>query len=200
MMLNNISIRTRFFLLLTFSVLFWLIAGFVALSLIDNLALLQQINREIGYLPQKILRLENSIHFFYKNDLPSESFQETGRSDGISRFNSSYLDTYTLLKELQTEPGFSRNYIIQQKVDKLLEYLNSSDGILETIVDKSRQRGWDHYGLNGILTDQMKNINMEGIPGIGQTGREFYSEAQFYLVSPESVRLNSLLNRIKPPG
>ncbi len=71
MNLKNISIRSRFFLLLVCSVPFWLFAGFFVFSLISDLSCYQDTSNNIQSLPRKILRLENSIHSFYISDLPS---------------------------------------------------------------------------------------------------------------------------------
>lgn len=197
MLKNNLSIRTRFFLLLVCSVIFWLIAGFIVLSLINNLGRYQDTSKDIGTLPQKILRLENSIHSFYINDLPSEAFHESGRSEATDRFNSTYLDIYTLLRDLKNKPLLAREYIIQQKLNNLMEYLSSTDRFMETVNDKSRERGWQSSGLSGTLVGQIEEIDMTDFPEFSRQGEELLAELQLYLVFPGSGRLNSLLNRVK---
>ncbi len=115
---------------------------------------------------------------------------------GISRFNSTCLDTYTLLKDLKNDPILSGEYMIHQKLDHILEYLNSTETTMETIAEKSRERGWHSYGLSGALLEQMKELDVEAFPEPGQPGRELLSELQIYLVFPGSSRLNSLRNRV----
>ncbi len=197
MNLSNISIRSRFLLLLICSVIFWLLAGFIILSLIDNIARYQNVSRDIASFDQRILRLENSIYSIYINDLPSQSFHETGRSEGVSRFNSTYLDTYTLLRDLKNEPILSGEPVIQQKLDNLLEYLVSSDRSMQSFLDIYRQRGWQDYGLSGTLMEQMDEVNFETLPGIDLAGRELVSELRVYLISPSINRLNALINRLQ---
>ena len=119
MNLNNTSIRSRFFLLLVCTVLFWLLAGFIILSQIEKLGNYQESSISVSSLQQKVLGLENSIRTFYNNDIKSASFHESGRSEGMSRFNSTYLETYTLLKDLRDSPVFTKDIFIRQKLDHI---------------------------------------------------------------------------------
>ena len=196
MNLKNISIRSRFSLLLVGTAFFWLFAGFLILSLVTELSRYQDTSNDILSLPQKILRLENAIHSFYINDLRSESFHESGRADGISRFNSTYLDTYTLVRDLKSEPILSREYMIQQKLDHLMEYLIITNNYIETLAGKARERGWHSYGLSGVILEQVEELNIEDSPVLGQPGRELLTELQLYLVFPGSGHLNSLQNKV----
>jgi PAS domain S-box-containing protein len=196
MKLNNISIRTRFFLLLTGTVIFWLIAGLFALSLMDKLSRYQGIDRKIGTLHREILRMENSVQYFYSYDLPSESFHESGRSEGLSRFTGAIRNAGSLLGELKNEAGISGNPVIRQKLNKLLEYLEGTDDLMKTMVDRTRQRGWKEYGLNGVLEAQIKEFETGLSRGTGQQWQDLLSGARLYLAAPGSVQLNALLNRI----
>jgi hypothetical protein len=155
-MLRRLSIKTRFFLLLAGSVIYWLIAGFVALSLIDSLAEHRGIEEKISALPLKILNMENSVGRFYNSDLRSVAFHESGSSEGLSRFNRGFTEARTLLIELREQPGISGNPIIRQKIDRLYESLSESDALIAKIVDESRQRGWGEYGLSGIVSEQIR--------------------------------------------
>jgi len=195
MNLKTISIRSRFSLLMTFSVLFWLFAGFIVISLIDNLALYQDSSTDTGSIPRKILRLENSLHSFYINDLKSEAFHESGRSEAIEVFRGTYLETYTLLRDLKNIPILSKDYIIQQKIDHILEYLSSTDSYVEDMRKKSRERGWKTYGLSGTLIEQMGDPGTMAFSGSEEQVEELLAELHLYLAFPESGRLNSLLNR-----
>ncbi|MFC2116740.1 PAS domain-containing protein [Bacteroidota bacterium] len=199
MNLNNISIRTRFYLLLVCSVLFWLFAGFLILSLITEISRYQDTSNEIRSIPQKILRFENAMHTFYNNDLRSESFHESGRADGINLFNSTYLDTYSLLRDLKNEPILSGEMMIQQKLDHLMEYLISIDDYMGTLAEKSRERGWQSYGLSGVILKQMEEFD-DISPLLDPSGRELFAELQYYLEFPGSSRLNSLQNSIQYLG
>ncbi len=98
---RNISIRSRFFILVTGAVLFWLLAGFLIFSLINNLTRYQDTSLRVQSIPQRALQLQNAIQFFYVNDFPSESFQQGGLSSGIDKYNEVYHDTYELLSELK---------------------------------------------------------------------------------------------------
>ncbi len=91
---RNISIRSRFFLLVTGAVLFWLLAGFLIFSMINNLTRYQDTSLRVQSIPQRALQLQNAIQFFYVNDFPSESFQQGGLSSGIDKYNEVYHDTY----------------------------------------------------------------------------------------------------------
>ena len=196
MNLKNISIRSRFFLLISCSVLFWLLAGFIVISLTESLADYHDTAGEIDVLPQQVLKLENAVHDFYTRDLPSESFHASGRSDGMSRFNSTYLDIYTLLRDLGSEAVLSGESMILQKLNHCLEYLGSANTSMRTLSDKSRIRGWREYGLSGTLTEQMEEIDFMAVPGYEQAGQELLSELSVYLVYPGTAGLNSLLNRL----
>lgn len=195
MNIQNISIRSRFLLLLCCSVLFWGLAGFVLLSQLEQIARIQETRRVIDRLPDRILTLENSIHSFYLSDLTSESFHETGRSEGIARFNHTCLETYTLCRELKDDPVLRGKPLIQQKLDHLMEYLNNTETLLETFADKCRERGWGSYGLNGVLTGQAEAL--QSFPESGSAIRELLSELQPYLRSPDGRRMNSLRTRIR---
>jgi PAS domain S-box-containing protein len=193
---NQISIRTRFFLLLTGTVLFWLISGFFALGLMGKLNRYQGIDRKIGTLQREILRMENSIQLFYSYDLTSESFHESGRSEGLSRFNAANMNARSLIGELKNEAGIPDNPVIRQKLDKLMEYLMGTDDLMESMVDKSRQRGWKQYGLNGVLEEQIKEFENGLSRGTGQQWQDLLSAARLYLAAPGSIQMNALLNRI----
>jgi PAS domain S-box-containing protein len=195
MKLNSISIRSRLSLLLAGSVLFWLLAGFLTLSMIENLGRHQGICMDIGMLPRKILRLENSIHSFYANDLYSETFQESGRSDAVSGFSSTYLDVYTDIREMGNDPVFTGDPVFQRKLDHLLEYLGNTDSYLETILEKSRERGWRDFGLCGILKDQIRGIDPGSLSGYTKEGQELIPVLGAYLDSPTSTLQTSLLTR-----
>ena len=75
--------------------------------------------------------------------------------------------------------------------------LSSTDGFMETVNDKSRERGWQSSGLSGILVGQIEEIDMTGFPEFSKQGEELLTELQLYLGFPGSGRLNSLLNRVK---
>ena len=119
MKLKELSIRTRFLILIICSVLFWLFIGFISISLIDTLAKFQGVSNHAGSLPQKILDMGNSTQFVYSHDIPSALFQESGRSQGIDRFSRTSLDINTLLMDLNNEPALSGNSSIQQKLHNL---------------------------------------------------------------------------------
>jgi len=196
MNLNNTSIRSRFFILLVFTVLFWLLVGFIILSQIEKIGDYQDSSISIKSLQQQVLGLENSIRTFYNTDTKSSSFHESGRSEGISRFNSIYLDTYSLLKDLRDSPLLSNEIFIRQKLDRISEYLSTANDYKELIREKSRTRGWDVYGLSGNLLEQMEDMD-SGLPAeIAQQSPGILNELRFYLVYPESSRLNSLLNNV----
>ncbi len=196
MNLNNTSIRSRFFLLLVCTVLFWLLAGFIILSQIEKLGNYQETSISISSLQQKILGLENSIRTFYNNDIKSGSFHESGRSEGLSRFNSTYLETYTLLNDLKNSPVLANDIFIWQKLDHIAEFLSTVNESKEAIREKSRTRGWENYGLSGNLIEQMETIN-SGIPAeIEQQTPDVLTGLRLYLVYPESGQLNSLLNQV----
>ena len=197
MNLRTISIRSRFLLLIVCSVLFWLLAGFIVLSLADNLSRYQDISRDIGSLPHKILRLENSVHSFYLNDLWSESFHESGRSGAFGRFEGTYLDCYTLLRDLENNSLLADDPLIQQKIDHLLEYLNNTDSYIETLGDKSRARGWQDHGLSGTLIEQLDDPDLVVLPGFELQAADMAGELEMYLASPGSNRLNALLSSVQ---
>ncbi|MCK5465184.1 MAG: hypothetical protein KAI95_19290, partial [Bacteroidales bacterium] len=90
--------------MVTGAVLFWLLAGFLIFSLINNLTRYQDTSLRVQSIPQRVLQLQNAIQFFYVNDLPSESFQQGGRSAGIEQYDEVYHDTYELLNELKQDP------------------------------------------------------------------------------------------------
>ena len=53
--LRRISVRLRFFLLATGTILFWLLSGFLVYSLIDGIDRLHKTSISIQYLPVRIL-------------------------------------------------------------------------------------------------------------------------------------------------
>ncbi len=196
MNLNNTSIRSRFFLLLVCSISFWLIAGFIIISQIEKLSNYQSTSISVSSLPHNILGLENSIHEFYNNDMKSASYHESGNSEGISRFNSIYLETYSLLKDMMESPVFSEDIFIRQKLDHLAEYLGNANGYKEDIREKSRARGWGNYGLCGNLQEQLDETD-SGIPTeLNQLNQDLIRELRLYLISPESAGVNSLMNNV----
>jgi len=196
MIFRNISIRSRFFLLVTGAVLFWLLAGFLIFSLINNLTRYQDTSLRVQSIPQRVLQLQNAIQFFYVNDLPSESFQQGSRSAGIEQYDEVYHDTYELLNELKQDPTIINHRPVLQKLDRLMEYLITSDNYFETMVNKSRQRGWDKFGLSGAILEQvseMKNLPPEGIY---LDVPEILRELELYLVFPRIGRLNAIENKV----
>ncbi len=193
---RNISIRSRFFLLVTGAVLFWLLAGFLIFSMINNLTRYQETSLRVQSIPQNVLQLQNAIQFFYVNDLPSESFQQSGRSTGIDQYNEVYHDTYELLSELKQEPTIIHNRTILQKLDRLIEYLITSDNYFETMVNKSRQRGWGNAGLSGVILEQLGEMKNLPTDGIYQQVPEILRELELYLVFPRVSRLNTIENKV----
>jgi methyl-accepting chemotaxis protein len=193
---RNISIRSRSFLLVTGSVLFWLLAGFLIFSLINNLTSYQDTSLRVQSISQKVLQLQNAIQFFYVNDLPSEQFQQGGRSTGIDQYNEVYHDTHELLGDLKQDPTIINNPPIVQKLDRLSEYLTTSDNYFETMVNKSRQRGWDRYGLSGTILEQISKLNNPSPAGILQEIPEILRELELYLVFPRMSRLISIENKV----
>ena len=196
MNIRNISIRSRFFLLVTGAVLFWLLAGFLIFSMINNLMRYQDTSLRVQSIPQRVLQLQNAIQFFYVNDLPSESFHQGGRSSGIDQYNEVYHDTYELLSELKQEPTIINNRPVIQKLDRLTEYLIASDNYFETMVNKSRQRGWDKFGLSGAIMEQVRDIRSLPSEGIYLEVPEILWELELYLVFPRVSRLNTIENRV----
>ena len=196
MNIRNISIRSRFFLLVTGAVLFWLLAGFLIFSMINNLMRYQDTSLRVQSIPQRVLQLQNAIQFFYVNDLPSESFHQGGRSSGIDQYNEVYHDTYELLSELKQEPTIINNRPVLQKLDRLTEYLIASDNYFETMVNKSRQRGWDKFGLSGAIMEQVRDIRSLPTEGIYLEVPEILRELELYLVFPRVSRLNTIENRV----
>ncbi len=193
---RNISIRSRFFILVTGAVLFWLLAGFLIFSLINNLTRYQDTSLRVQSIPQRALQLQNAIQFFYVNDFPSESFQQGGLSSGIDKYNEVYHDTYELLSELKQDPAIINNRPILQKLDRLMEYLIASDNYFETMVNKSRQRGWDKYGLSGTIMEQVSVMRSLPPEGIYLEVPEILRELELYLVFPRVSRLNAIENKV----
>lgn len=193
---RNISIRSRFFLLVTGAVLFWLLAGFLIFSLINNLTRYQETSLHVQSIPQHVLQLQNAIQIFYVNDLPSESFQQGGNSPGIDQYNEVYHRTYDILSELKQDPTIINNNPILQKLDRLLEYLLASDNYFETMVNKSRQRGWDKYGLSGAIMEQMSDMGNRSPEVIYPEVLEILKELELYLVFPQVSRLNTIENKV----
>ncbi len=193
---RNISIRSRFFLLVTGAVLFWLLAGFLIFSLINNLTRYQDTSLRVQSIPQRVLQLQNAIQFFYVNDLPSESFQQGGRSAGIEQYDEVYHDTYELLNELKQDPTIINHRPVLQKLDRLMEYLITSDNYFETMVNKSRQRGWDKFGLSGAIMEQVSEMRNLPPEGIYLEVPEILRELELYLVFPRISRLNAIENKV----
>ncbi len=193
---RNISIRSRFFILVTGAVLFWLLAGFLIFSLINNLTRYQDTSLRVQSITQRALQLQNAIQFFYVNDFPSESFQQGGLSSGIDQYNEVYHDTYELLSELKQDPAIINNRPILQKLDRLMEYLIASDNYFETMVNKSRQRGWDKYGLSGTIMEQVSEMRSLPPEGIYLEVPEILRELELYLVFPRVSRLNAIENKV----
>lgn len=193
---KNISIRSRFFLLVTGCVMFWLLAGFLIYSLINNLARYQDVSHRVQSIPQRVLQIQNAILFFYFNDFPSESFHQGGLSSGIDQYNEVYYDTQELLNGLKREVTFASHPSILQKLDRLSEYLAASDGYFETIVNKSRQRGWDRFGLSGVILTQVNDAKSLPSVGIYQHLPEILREVEQYLVFPRVSRLNTIENKV----
>lgn len=193
---RNISFRSRFFLLASGTVLFWLLAGFLVFSLIHNLTSYQDTYLHIRSIPRQVLQLQNAIHFFYVNDLPSEPFQQGGRSAAIDQYNEVYHDTYERLNDLKQDPIIINDRPILQKLDRLIEYLIAMDNYFETIINKSRQRGWDQYGLSGDIMEQISEIKNLSPAGLYPEVPEILRELELYLVFPRINRLNSIENKV----
>lgn len=193
MILKNISIRSGFFLLLVCSVLFWLIAGFTVLSLIDGLSRYQDSYRDVASLPQRVLRLENSVQSYFTNDLPSRSFHESGKSDAMNLFNTSYLESYSMIRELRHNTLFTGDNSLQQKLENLSSYLGEIESYMESVGQKSRERGWHDMGLSGRISRQMEDLDVTGSSLPVAEVQELLNELNLYLGSPRSDRLNSIL-------
>ncbi len=193
---RNISIRSRFFLLVTGVVMFWLVAGFLIFSLINNLTRYQDTSLRVQSISQRVLQLQNAIQLFYVNDLPSESFHQGGLSSGIDQYNEVYHATYELLSELIQDPTIINNRPILQKLDRLVEYLIASDNYFETMVNKFRQRGWDKYGLSGTIMEQVSEMRNLPPEGIYLEVPEILRELELYLVFPRASRLNAIENKV----
>ena len=178
------------------SILFWLLAGFLIFSLINNLARYQDTSLTVQSIPQRVLKIQNAIQFFYINDLPSEEFQQSGRSIGIDQFEEVYLETYNILSDLQQDPYIINNPLFLQKLDRLMEYLTTSDSYFETMVSKSRQRGWDRYGISGVIMEQVDEMKNHPATGINQEIPQLIRELELYLVFPRISRLNSIENKV----
>jgi len=196
MNIRNISIRSRFFLLVTGIVLFWLLAGFLIFSMINNLTRYQEISYRVQSIPQRVLQQQNAIQFFYVNDLPSETFHQGGLSPGIDQYNEVYYETDKLINELKQEPVIINNRSILQKLERLSEYLNVTDSYFETMINKSRQRGWDKFGLSGAIMTQASEIKSLPAEGIYQQVPEILRELELYLAFPMVSRLNSIENKV----
>lgn len=176
--------------------MFWLLAGFLIFSLINNLTRFQETSLRVQSIPQSVLQLQNAIQFFYVNDLPSESFQQGGNSPGIDQYNEVYHYAYELLSELKQDPTIINNKPILQKLDRLTEYLITSDNYFETMINKSRQRGWDKYGLSGAIMEQMSDVRSRFPEGIYLEVPEILKELELYLIFPRVSRLNTIENKV----
>ena len=194
MNLRNTSIRSRFFLLVTGSVLFWLLAGFMIFSLINNLTRYQDTSLQVKSIPEKVLQLHNAIQSFYVNDLPSDVFQQGGRSPGIDQYNDNYQNAYLGISDLKQNPALIREPSLQQKLDRVLEYLVTCDNYFETMVNKSRQRGWGKYGLSGTIKQQAEKLQDLPVAGIYGGIPEFLGDLELYMAFPQIERLNKIEN------
>jgi biopolymer transport protein ExbB/TolQ len=83
MNIGNIPIRSGFFLLVTGSVVFWFLAGFLIFSLINNLAryLDTSLKRE-----SEISGILNAIHKVQTNQPPGKKQYETDRLNGQLKY------------------------------------------------------------------------------------------------------------------
>jgi PAS domain S-box-containing protein len=194
MNLYKTSIRSRFFLLLVFSVLFWILTGFITLNQIEKINRFQVTSDEINSLLGEFFRLENAMNSFYTRDFTSEAFHETGRSDAITNFNRIYLGIYTRIKDIKSNPIISRDLILDQKLEHMQEFLSRADDHKESIREKSRTRGWNSFGLSGSLLDQIAEFDPPVTGDIGELSQELISEFGIYLVKPAVDRRNDILN------
>ena len=192
--LNQISVKLRFFLFTAGTLLYWLLSGFFVYSFVDNIDRMHKTSLRTDVLPKQILSLENALSAFYLADIHSAEFQETGRSEGIIQFNDTYLQTYNILHELQSDPNVRRMPVLVQKTGLLVDYLTEADRVFQTIVSKSRQRGWGRYGISGSLQTMLDEL--EERPGgidpeyLGSV----QSELMDYLLSPQSMKVSSIEN------
>jgi methyl-accepting chemotaxis protein len=196
MKVRSISVQSKFFLLISGIVLFWLLAGFLIFSLMHNLAHDQDTFRHIRSIPTNILRMQNAIQFFYIHDLPSESFQQDGTSEGIERFREGYLKCQQHLSNLKQDPIILKSPSIQQKLDRIAEFLARLDGSFETLVEKYRQRGWDGYGLSGLILEQAGQLQDRSGDMMLAEMRDLLKEVELYLVFPRANRLNMLEKKV----
>ncbi len=77
-----------------------------------------------------------------------------------------------------------------------MEYLIASDNYFETMVNKSRQRGWDKYGLSGTIMEQVSEMRSLPPEGIYLEVPEILRELELYLVFPRVSRLNAIENKV----
>jgi PAS domain S-box-containing protein len=186
---NQISVKLKFFLFSVATILFWLFSSFLIFSLINKITSIHETTLDIQKIPIQILEIQKAASDFYNTDLKTETFQETGTADGLRQFNDIYLQTYTGLRQLQSDPFVTEDPLIYQKTELLLDFLNDADNQFQSTVSISRQRGWGNNGTSGsiysLLEDQENGMGSIESPIL----RELESELRNYLLNPQSEKI-----------
>ena len=97
---NQISVKLKFFLFGVGTILFWLFSSFLIYSLINKITRIHETTLDIQKIQIQMLEIHKAAADFYNTDLKNETFQETGRADGLRQFNDLYLQTYTGLRQV----------------------------------------------------------------------------------------------------
>lgn len=193
---NQISVKFRFFLFTSGTVLYWLLAGFLVFSFIGRIDRVHETSMSTRALPLQILALENTLSEFYLIDIHTGEFQESGRSERIEQFNDIYLQTYNSLRNLQADPDVSRMPVFLQKTDLLIEYIADADGVFQAIVSKSRQRGWGRFGISGTLYEVLDDRETGSTNIDSEELRSLESELRDYLMAAQNANVMVIENLV----
>jgi PAS domain S-box-containing protein len=135
MVLRNLTIRTRFFILLVITILLWLCIAFILYSYLLS-------NRKSYSISEKILTLSNRA-WQLNNTVSEFMYHETGQSSLSENFERLYIETYNYTRELQTENRLKKNPLINQKLEHFSEQLVTTKSLFLSLSSKLKETGYN---------------------------------------------------------
>lgn len=187
--ISNISVRSRFFLFATVTILFWLLAGFLVYSMIAKLTRIQDTALKVHLLSRNVHEMEIAVNGFCNSESHSREFLESGSSVSIGRFNEIYPAAYNLLGELQFDRFVASSAVLSRRAELIQDYCADADRIFQSLVTTLRKRGEGTYGLSGSILKLLDEPGSGTAENYGESGGALASELREYIAAPDGSRM-----------